>query len=85
MKNPASRAFLMLRVLILEPKAGMDTGSSILLRVVISSERRASAVCRAGRLRYRSWHHFSTQKSEGQEKRMDDRRSQVAEWLVINY
>lgn len=51
MKKPANSALLMLMMFPLEPKEGMETGSSILLRVSVSSERIASAVCRADRLR----------------------------------
>lgn len=51
MKKPASRALLMLRVLPREPKAGTETGSSILFRVSVSSVRRASAISRAAWLR----------------------------------
>lgn len=51
MKKPASRALLMLRVLLREPKAGTETGSSILFRVSVSSVRRASAISRAAWLR----------------------------------
>lgn len=44
MKNPANRARLMLTMLLLEPKAGKDTGSSIRFRISVSSDRIASAV-----------------------------------------
>lgn len=47
MKKPAKRALLMLTVLPREPKAGTDTGSSILFSVSVSSVRIASAVRRA--------------------------------------
>lgn len=47
MKNPASRALLMLCVLVLVPKEGSEMGSSILLRVSVNSDLTASAVFRA--------------------------------------
>ena len=47
MKKPASRALLMLWVLVLVPKDGSEMGSSILFRVSVSSDRMASAVFRA--------------------------------------
>lgn len=46
MKNPASRALLMLWVFVLVPKEGSEMGSSILFRVSVSSDRMASAVFR---------------------------------------
>lgn len=46
MKNPASRALLMLWVLVLVPNEGSEMGSSILFRVSVSSDRMASAVFR---------------------------------------
>lgn len=59
MKNPASRALLMLWVLVLVPKEASEMGSSILFRVSVSSERTASAVFRDEYTRKLSWHHFS--------------------------
>lgn len=47
MKNPARRALLMLRVLVLVPKVGSEMGSSILFKVSVNSDLMASAVFRA--------------------------------------
>lgn len=63
MKNPDNRAFLMLRVLALEPKEGADTGSSIRFRMSLNSDLVASAIFRDAWLRKLSWHQFSTLKS----------------------
>lgn len=63
MKNPASRALLMLWVLDLVPKEASEMGSSILFRVSVSSERTASAVFRDVYTRELFWHHFSGLKS----------------------
>lgn len=43
MKKPASRALFRLMLLVLVPKEGSEMGSSILFRVLVSSERTASA------------------------------------------
>lgn len=51
MKYPASRALLMLMALVLVPKEGSETGSSVRLRMSVSSARMASAVCRAAQHR----------------------------------
>lgn len=66
MKNPASRALLMLWVLVLVPKEASEMGSSILFRVSVSSERTASAVFRDEYTRKLSWHHFSGLESSKQ-------------------
>ena len=47
MKKPASRALLMLPVLVFVPKQGSEMGNSILRRMSVSSDLVASAVCRA--------------------------------------
>lgn len=73
MKNPASRALLMLWVLVLVPKEGSEMGSSILFRVSVNSDRMASAVFREEQSRKLSWHHFSALKSETY--------SEIALWL----
>lgn len=44
MKKPASSARLMFKLLLLEPKAGKDTGSCSRFRISVSSEHIASAV-----------------------------------------
>lgn len=47
MKKPAKRALLMLTMLLREPKAGTEMGSSILFRVSVSSLRIPSAINKA--------------------------------------
>lgn len=54
MKNPASSALFMFRVLLRDPNAGIEMGSSILLRVSVSSAWSASAIRRAVWLRKKS-------------------------------
>ena len=69
MKKPASRALLMFRVLLRHPKVAVEMGSSVLLRMWMSSSRRRSALRRAERLRWLASHHSSTlQSGRGENK-----------------